>query len=645
MKTQPISSAQVEFGADGVLRAPAFGDIYHPRVGALAQAQHVFLQGNGLPGRWAGRARFVVLELGFGMGNNFITTWAAWRNDPARCERLCFVSIERHPPRRADLERAHAGSALPELAAELVRAWPPLTPNVHALDFEGGRVQLLLALGDVAALLPGLRVPADAFFLDGFAPARNPAMWQPRVLKALGAKAAPDATLATWSVARELRDGLASAGFEVQRAPGIGGKREITVARWAPRFVPYRLPDLAVATREAVVVGAGLAGAAVAQALARQGVQVTVLERHARPAAEASGTPAGIFHGTVHGDDGVYARLFRAAALQAARDHGAALATGRVPGSVQGLVQLNAGNGAARHALLARLGLPPEYVQAVDAARASALAGAALRHGGWHYPQGGWLAPPAWVQLALEAPGVRLRPGVSVAQLRRVAAGWELLDDSGAAVARTSLVVLANAADAARLLAPLNGMAWPLWHTRGQVTSWAGQGPPRLRLPVGGDGYALPWPDGGLLCGATREIGEPDGDTALRNADHRLNIDRLAQLTGIAAPADAGTWQGRVGWRLHTDDRLPLAGAVPLAAAAQGPRPDQARLLAREWGLFVFTALGARGLTLAPLLARLLAAQATGAPWPLEQDLADAIDPARWQVRAARAAQGRQPAG
>ncbi len=645
MKTQPITPAQIDFGADGVLRAPAFGDIYHPRVGALAQAQHVFLHGNGLPARWRGGARFVVLELGFGLGNNFITTWAAWRDDPHRCERLCFVSIERHPPRRADLERAHAGSALPELAAELVRRWPPLTPNLHALDFDGGRVQLLLGLGDVAALLPGLRVQADAFFLDGFAPARNPAMWQPRVLKALGAKAAHGATLATWSVARELRDGLATAGFEVQRAPGIGGKREITVARWAPRFAPHRLPDMAVVTREAVVVGAGMAGAAVAQALAQQGLDVTVLERHARPATEASGNPAGIFHGTVHGDDGIHARLFRAAALQAARDHGAALATGLVPGQVQGLVRLDAGEVAARHALLARQGLPADYVQAVDAAQASALAGTVLRSGGWHYPQGGWLAPPAWVQWALATPRVHLRLGVAVARLRRAAAGWELLDEHGAVVARCALVVLSNAADAARLLAPLNPVAWPLGHTRGQVTCWTGHGVPVLRLPVGGDGYALPLPDGGLLCGATREAGEPDGDTTPREADHRLNIDRLARLAGIPGPGDAALWQGRVGWRLHADDRLPIAGALPRAAASQGSRRDQARLLAREAGLWVFTALGARGLTLAPLVARLLAAQATGAPWPLEQDLADAIDPARWQVRAARAAQGGQPAG
>jgi tRNA 5-methylaminomethyl-2-thiouridine biosynthesis bifunctional protein len=343
MKTRPIVPARIDFGAapGDVPRATEFDDVYHPRVGALAQARHVFLGGNHLPQRWGGRARFVILETGFGLGNNFLATWDAWRSDPRRCERLVFVSIERHPPSRADLARAHTGSPLPELAAELARAWPPLTPNLHTLEFEDGRVQLLLALGDVAALLPGLRVQADAFFLDGFAPARNPEMWQPRILAALGRKAAPGATLSTWSVARELRNGLATAGFEVQQARGIGGKRAISVARWAPRFEPRRLPDAAVRAREAVVVGAGLAGAAVAAALARLGLRVTVLERNSSPAAEGSGNPAGLFHGTVNADDGTYARLYRSAALQAQRDHAAVLAAGGVAGRVDGLLRLD----------------------------------------------------------------------------------------------------------------------------------------------------------------------------------------------------------------------------------------------------------------------------------------------------------------
>jgi len=651
VKTQPVEAAQIDWGAGpgAVPRSPLYDDIYHPQAGALAQARHVFLQGNGLPQRWAGRSAFTVLETGFGLGHNFLATWDAWQRDPARCERLFFVSVERHPLTATDLQRAHAASALPELARALLQAWSPLTPNLHLLDFEGGRVRLLLALGDIAALLPTLRLQADAFFLDGFAPARNPAMWQPRVMKALAALAAPGATLATWSAAHALRADLASAGFVPRLAPGSGGKREITLADWAPRFTPHRPPSgsntAAAAGREALVVGAGLAGAAAAQALARLGWHVTVFDRHAEPAAETSGNPAGLFHGTLNADDGPYARLFRSAALLARAEYTAAVATGAVPGSVDGLLRLapDEGGPAAMQALQQRLGLPPDYVDVLPADAATARAGVPLTHPAWHFPGGGWVSPAAWIRHALSAPGVHFVGGIGVATIVRDADNWQLRDISGRVLAQAATLVLANAAAATRLLAPLGYAPWPLRHSRGQVTHWAGA--TALRLPVAGDGYAIPLQGpglpAGLLCGATREAGEPDlegAPPAPRDEDHLHNLQRLQRLTGLQPPPDRVLWQGRAGWRLHSDDRLPIAGALPCAGMPAGQRLDQARLLPRERGLFVLTALGARGLTLAPLLARLVAAQVSGTPWPLEQDLADAVDPARWLVRQARAA-------
>ena len=138
MRTAPIVQATVDFSDPTAPRAPAFNDLYHPAGAAFTQAQHVFLAGNGLPERWQGRTRFTVLETGFGLGNNFLATWAAWRDDPQRSERLFFVSIEKHPLRIEDLRRAHAASPAPELARELIDAWPPATCNLHCRDFAGG---------------------------------------------------------------------------------------------------------------------------------------------------------------------------------------------------------------------------------------------------------------------------------------------------------------------------------------------------------------------------------------------------------------------------------------------------------------------------------------------------------------------------
>ncbi|WP_431266369.1 tRNA (5-methylaminomethyl-2-thiouridine)(34)-methyltransferase MnmD [Roseateles chitinivorans] len=285
MKTAPILPARVDFSG-AIPSAPDFGDSYHAPSGAFAQARQVFLGGNGLPERWAGRRRFVVLETGFGLGNNFLATWAAWRDDPARCGRLVFLSIEKHPLTRPDLGRAHAASPEPELARQLLDGWPALTPNLHTLDFEGGRVRLMLAFGDAHEWMPELVASVDAFFLDGFAPAKNPGLWDEAVLRQVGRLAAPGATAATWSVARSVRDGLTAAGFEVEKRPGIGGKWQNTVARFAPRHRPPVPPGrtaIAPDARDVLIIGAGLAGASCARVLTREGLRVTVLEGVRRP--------------------------------------------------------------------------------------------------------------------------------------------------------------------------------------------------------------------------------------------------------------------------------------------------------------------------------------------------------------------------
>ena len=240
MKPVCIPPAEVDFSDPTAPAAPAFGDVYHSRAGALAQARHVFVAGNGLPGRWQGRERFVVLETGFGLGNNFLATWDAWRQDPARCTRLVFVSVEKHPLRREDLARAHAASPLPELATQLVERWPPLTAGLHTLGFEGGRVELLLGLGDARELLRELVLSADALYLDGFSPKLNPALWDDWLLKSLARHAVPGTTAATWSIHRPMRRALASLGFDVELAPGFANKPEMTTARFAPRHVPQR---------------------------------------------------------------------------------------------------------------------------------------------------------------------------------------------------------------------------------------------------------------------------------------------------------------------------------------------------------------------------------------------------------------------
>ena len=642
MTSHALPPARIDFGG-AVPRSLDFGDVYHSADGAQAQARHVFLRGNALPDRWAGRQTFCILETGFGLGHNFLAAWRAWRDDPRRCQRLHYWAVEGHPPARPDLARAHTAAEGDEavLAEALCAAWPPLVRGLHALSFDDDRVTLWLAFGDARTHLPQCVGRFDAFFLDGFAPDRNPDLWDRRLLQSLSRLAAPGATAATWSVAGTVREALSRGGFEVERRPGFGAKKQMLAARYRPHRAPDppagRPPMPAHGPREAVIVGAGLAGAAVAHAMACQGWRCTVLDRGPQPACGASGNPAGLLHATTHREDSLHARLHRAGALYSARRIAPWIANGRVPGRLQGLLAVHT-----------QQALPIDddvdgYACRLDAAQASAAAGVPLPGPAVQYIQGGWIDPAALVRAWLDHPAITFRGGVEAARLRRDGPQWQVEDTRGLSLARAPVVVLAGGANLPSLAraAGLEDVPWQV--RRGQI-DWCDAGP-TLRQPVTGRGYVLTLPDGRLLYGATSS--EEDAP-APHLADTAWNRSRLQALIGYAPPPDAPGSGARVSHRLGTPDRLPTVGPLPLA----GPRPgqgtagrrDQVRFIPRQPGLFVCGGFGSRGLTWAALAAQVICGWLDGTPMPLEADLLDAIDPARWQVRKHRRTQADEAA-
>jgi tRNA 5-methylaminomethyl-2-thiouridine biosynthesis bifunctional protein len=610
----PLVPAELVFAPDGTPYSAAYGDVYHSAAGGPAQARHVFLAGNGLPARWAGRGLFTVLETGFGLGLNFLATWAAWRDDPLRCERLHFVSLEKHPFRVADLARLHARAPeLATLSAQLRDAWPLLVPGVHRLEFEDGRVVLTLAFADVADALPQLRLAADAIYLDGFTPDKNPQMWSASAMKALARRAAHGATAATWSAAGPVRAALEAAGFEVERRAGFASKRHMLAARYAPRWKSKDAPKPA-AERRALVVGAGIAGAAVCERLAARGWHVTLIERRREAAAEASGNHAGAFHPVVTPDDSVLARLTRAGTLYALRRWQAlpALAWARC-----GALHLarEPREEAAQRAALEALGYPPEYARYVARDEASRIAGVELAAGGIWFAQSGWVRPPSLARAQLAHALAEACFGFEVASLSRDGDVWTVRDASGTAIACAPVAVLANAGDAARL-APA-GAAIALRSVRGQLTHLPAGRVRAPRVVVLRGGLALPAVEGIAVIGASYDF--DDDDPTPRPEGHAGNLERLERIVpGAARGLDPATLEGRVGFRAVTRDRLPVVGAL-------AP------------GLYGAFGYGSRGLVWAALAAELLASIIEGEPLPLEGALADALAPARFSRRRAEA--------
>ncbi len=645
--------------------------------GALQQR---LLAGNSLPERWQGQERFTLLDTGFGLGHHFLALWRAWLGDPAACGQLTVVALAPHPPSRAELQRAHGEPLWPSGASPqaqaLIDLWPPLTANLHVLDFEQGRVRLLLAVGGPAhSLLTALQLQADALVLDGLLQAQHPHPDLRRMLKAVARLAAPGATATASSrMSPALRDGLRACGFSLpafedgaDRAnrgmassadPLDNQRHPVRVdrsadkppdrssdpwcARFEPHFVPRRAParQAALASndrgpRDALIIGGGLAGTQAARALARTGWRCTVLDRHMKPAQEASGNPGGLFHGTAHATDGLHARFTRAAALLATVRYRDLVAVDPASGEVNGLLRLMPSHSP--------IGLPADYVQTLTAERASALAHCVLPGEAWLYPGGGWMSPAAVCWHALQTAGVQWQGGGEVARLERRGERWHALDAQAQPLAEARIVVCATGAAPP----PFDvGGELQLSRVRGQV-SWIADAAispvaSAPALPLSGHGYALRLADGRLLFGATSQAGNDDASERL--ADHQFNLERLLALCGLEPTPEAAV-HGRVGWRATTGDRLPLIGAwpVPLHEQQAGAKSDQCRLIPRVPGLFVLMGLASRGLTWGPLAGETLAAWVNGTPMPLEADLLDAVDPARVRVRRARQATMHRP--
>jgi tRNA U34 5-methylaminomethyl-2-thiouridine-forming methyltransferase MnmC len=220
----PARSPTIDWHGGVVPVAVDFRDPYFSLDGGLAETQYVFLAGNALPQRFA--PGFCVAELGFGTGLNLAALWLAWQGSGVP-GRLHYTGFEAFPLSRKDMARALA--AFPELAG--------LVPDLLALAAEGwlerDGLSARLIPGDARATLPAWDGAADAWFLDGFAPAKNPELWEPALMTEVARHTAPGGSFATYTAAGHVRRALAAAGFTVERRPGFGRKRHMTAGRLA----------------------------------------------------------------------------------------------------------------------------------------------------------------------------------------------------------------------------------------------------------------------------------------------------------------------------------------------------------------------------------------------------------------------------
>jgi len=549
-----------------VLRSQQFDDIYFSVEDGLAETKHVFLDGNDLPEAWQGRDRFCVGELGFGTGLNILSVWKLFEETAKHGQRLDIISIEKYP-----LSKAQIAQALeiwkPQLGTylgRLLECYPINVPGFHRLLLSD-RVTLTLVFDDVHVALNEITANVNAWFLDGFAPAKNPDMWSDDVLRNIARLSNTGASFATFTAAGAVRRGLSDVGFDVRKIDGYGRKRDMTVGRFTGTHNKVNAP------RKVAIVGAGIAGASAAWHLKREGIDVEVYEAASEIAAGASGNSAGILNPKLTVQRGGQSDYYTAAWAYALRN---------LDVTPCGSLHLQMDDDKKRRftGYIENLGWSADHMRLLDSAQASDVAGISLDRPCLFYPQAGYASPAGSVKMLLEDIPVHV---------------------NARAIPEADAVIYATAYDA------ITGLS--LQKVRGQVSRVASNDlSAKVRTNICYGGYLTPaLGDGNHMCGATFQPW--DDDPSIRDEDHARNMSLLADavpcLSGLKV---TGGWTG---FRASSKDRFPMIG----------PHKD-------AW---VSVAHGSHGMISGFMGGAILAAQFTGAPLPVAASSLKALAPGR----------------
>ncbi|MBO1928082.1 bifunctional tRNA (5-methylaminomethyl-2-thiouridine)(34)-methyltransferase MnmD/FAD-dependent 5-carboxymethylaminomethyl-2-thiouridine(34) oxidoreductase MnmC [Thiomicrorhabdus sp. 6S2-11] len=658
MKKIALQPAQLHWQEE-VPFASEFEDSYFSQQDGLNETRYNFLQHNQLAERFAelaveNKSVFRIAESGFGSGLNFLAALQLWQErwgDKTPNAELHFVSFEKFPLRFADLQRVHQSFAEVSQQAELLQQiYPPLLPGWHDLYLPGLKVRLSLWLGDIQ---DGFKecdqnAKVDAWFLDGFAPSKNPQMWQPALFQNMARLSHQDTTFATFTAAGIVRRGLKEVGFEVKKDKGFGRKREMCFGKMAhlrphsDKTPWFSVPKLQSEPKTAIVVGAGIAGATTAYALAEKGMQVTVLEQADDIASQASGNLAGTMHPLITADWNLRSRWYWAGYQTALRWLKPWLAEGKVQGDLSGLIQLAQADGKLQkhwQQAFERVAVPETVAQWLDDTAVQEKLAMQNCPAGLFYPDSGWIYPRSIVETCLAHQNVKVLCQNQVESWQYQSAQWQVQTNQQHFSA--DVLVFASASLDAEINAQLQT---PMRPVKGQVSHLrAEQVQMPLPIAVTHGGYASPTSSGHYVAGATFEA--PDIGIELSDAGHQHNIEQaqknLPNWLQDNAVQKQELSEGRIAFRPTTPDHLPVVGAVPdwnylsenylqkshTKAVFQYPQQHY------QPHLYISNGHGARGLISVFLAAEIITAQVFNQALPLAQSLYYASHPARFQIR------------
>lgn len=666
-----IKTAQLSWNDKGEPSADKFDDLYFSTNDGLLETRYVFIEQNRLQERWSEwtQPNFVIGETGFGSGLNFLATIACfvqWRNENPhhQLRRLYFTSFEKYPLTAHDLKNAH--KRWPELALfaqYLQDKYPCPISGCHRIEFplaQKSFVTLDLWLGDIKDTLPSLAYPKggliDCWFLDGFAPSKNPEMWSLALYENMAKCTKQNATLATFTAAGDVRRGLASVGFSIKKVKGYGKKREMITATferkqqqssktsWFARHSKAeQLTDLAV-------VGGGIASASLILALAKQGINSTLYCDDEEVAQGASGNLQGGFYPLLNPNHDPISQFYTQAFTFARQLYRPFVNNEPALGNFCGVLQLALDSqGENRHEKLVNSQyFPEQLVIGLNNKQMNHSSGLELNKAGLCYPLGGWISPKLATQLLLSDAknyaNVTIRLNSRLKECTPTNEGVTLHFSNGK-ITKSSALVLANGHYLSHFpqTKPL-----PLYATGGQVSHIkATPSSIALKTVLCYQGYITP-----ALTNATGQAIHCVGASfereltklALSQAIQEENVGKLITDTAQSDWSQSLANQplaGKLGVRMSVKDHLPMVGNIPNYQQTQRQYHDlQKGKPAKAYddapyypNMFLLGGLGSRGICSAPILAEILVAQLTNTPYPLSQNLLDQLNPNRYWIK------------
>ncbi|SCA54877.1 putative tRNA 5-methylaminomethyl-2-thiouridine biosynthesis bifunctional protein MnmC (Includes: tRNA (mnm(5)s(2)U34)-methyltransferase; FAD-dependent cmnm(5)s(2)U34 oxidoreductase) [Candidatus Terasakiella magnetica] len=632
-----LASPQLSWKENKTPVSDRFDDVYFSADDGIAESLYVFIHGCGMPEAFEGKNAFTVGETGFGTGLNFLLTWKEWREAKTDCQ-LHYISVEAFPLSKEELAQAYQTfEGLDEYGEEFLKHYPVNAAGFHHIVLDEGRVKLTLMFGEAAEMFAQVEGEVDAWYLDGFAPSKNPEMWRAEVFEQLGRLSKEGAIISTFTAAGFVKRGLQAVGFEMRKRNGYGRKREsligaLKVSNKQLKNKWYFKPLKSFVKQKIAVIGGGIAGALTARRLLQDGHEVVIFERNDQAGLEGSGNRMGLIKPRVSLDRGFNIKAYLSAV---SFYDNLDIDVWKGPRGIFELAKDSAD--VLRHKMVMEKNiLPSSEIRHLSKEEASEMMGTEMQGGGLWFPNAGYVEPSNLCQALTSK--MDIRTGVTITKISKQDDQWQLLSGEDI-VFEGDAVVMATAGENAALN---DYCDLAMRARRGQVSYVkATKQSEKLKYPLTGGGYLLPCVEGEHIIGATFEHWKDFFEksyTEVTEVSHEKNREKLKTFF---PDMEFEFICGRASMRAMTPDHNPIVGPIyskdwyvkEYSAFMHGPRAKNFAPAEYVEGLYVICGLGARGMQTAPLLADVLSSYIAGTHCPVENRYREMLHPARSLMR------------